>query len=431
MQQKIFYLIIVSFTALLFSCEKKEEKAGLEIQPENNRLQIAYIGLDNFVSFTAKSEPVKTSKNNTSVLVGSIYDDTFGRSTANFLSQYRLSSDNVDFGDSPEVVSVTVFFSVFGIEGDSAQTIPFKAYNLNIDIDPDTTYLSNTILTAGDDYGDNICDYSFVADTFNIIELPFNNDFGQKILDAESNTLENNDNFLKEFKGIYFTVDTSLLAAGDGAIWKFNLNSTASYIKLKYTNISKVTGDRDTIDFILQFNDKVGRYNQYINNNSPLVNVFNKDTNKAYISGIGGTRGHINLSPVIKWKADSIDPFTENAANELMIYKAELVIKSRASSIFNVPYRLLLEVDDNNDELDFVDDYKSTASNYHGYYDSETKSYSMIITRHIQNLLNKNHNNENLWILPDAQLVNPYRVILENGENNNNFMIKISYSKLH
>ena len=431
MQKKIFFIIIASFIAILFSCEKKDEKAGLEIQPDENRLQIAYIGLDDFVSFSTKSDPVKTSKKNTSVLIGSIYDDTFGRSTANFLSQYRLSSDNVRFGDTPEIISVTAFFSVYGIEGDSNQTVPFKFYELNIDIDPDSSYLSNIVLTQGQDYTENICDYSFVADTFNIIELPLNKDFGQKILYAHPDTLKNNENFIKIFKGIYFTVDTTGLTTESGAIWKFNLNSAASYINLKYTNISASTGKRDTIDFKLQFNDKVGRFNQYINNNTPLDNIFNKETNKAYVSGIGGTKGHINLSPVLKWKKDSIDPYTETPGNELMIYKAELVIKSKPSSIFNVPYRLLLEIDDNDDELNFVDDYKSGASNYHGYYDSKTESYSMIITRHIQNLLNKNHNNEDLWILPDAQLVNPYRVILENGENNNNFMIKISYSKLY
>ena len=431
MQQKIFFFIVASFIAILFSCEKKDEKAGLEIQPDENRLQIAFIGLDDFVSYSAKSDPVKTNKDKSSVLVGSIYDDTFGRSTANFLSQYRLSSDNVNFGDNPEIISVTAFFSVYGIEGDSSQTIPFKVYELKIDIDPDSSYLSNIILEESVDFGEIICDYNFTADTFNTIELPFNTDFGQQILDAYPDTLKNNDNFLEVFKGIYFTVDTTLLATGDGAIWKLNLNSTASYINLKYTNISAATGNRDTIDFKLQFNDKVGRFNQYINNNTPLNNIFSKDTNKVYVSGIGGTRGHINLSEVLKWKVDSIDPYTETPGNELMIYKAELIIKSKPSSIFNVPYRLLLEVDDNDDELDFVDDYKSGATNYHGYYDSKTESYSMIITRHIQNLLNKNHNNENLWIIPDAQLVNPYRVILENGENGNNFMIKISYSKLY
>ena len=433
MRQKILFFIIASLIVTLFSCEKKDEKAGLEIQPDANRLKIAYIGLDSFVSFSAKSEPVKTSKKNSNVLLGSIYDDNFGRSTANFLSQYRLSSDNVDFGDSPEIISVTVFLAISGVDGNSSVELPLKAYALNMDIDPDSAYLSNIVLTETEDYEELVCDYSFVPDTSNVIEIPFDNAFGQKILDASSSVLENNDNFLEVFKGIYFTIDTNILSSGAGAICKFDLNSTESYINLQYTNINVSSGNKDTIDFKLQFNDKVGRFNQYINNTTPLDNILGQDTNKIYVSGLGGVKGHINLSSVLKWKADSIDPFVESESHgtELMIYKAELIIKSKTSSVFDVPYRLLLEVDDNDDDVLFVDDYSSSSTNYHGYYDSENESYSLVITRHIQNLLNKNHNNEDLWIIPDAQVVNPYRVILENGENNNNFMLKISYSKLY
>ena len=91
-----------------------------------------------------------------------------------------------------------------------------------------------------------------------------------------------------------------------------------------------------------------------------------------------------------------------------------------------------MEVDDADETIKFVDDYlPGAADNYGGKYDSETQTYSMVITRHIQNLINKNQNDSLLWIYPYAEITNPYRVILSNGEDNQNYTLKITYSKLY
>ena len=404
----------------LFSCDKKEEQAGLEIQPDENRLKIAYLDLAAFVSFTVPPSAVKTSKKNTSILLGSVKDDIFGRTTASFISQYRLSTDNVKFGDNPEIISIVAHFDVVGIEGDATLPVNYKFYESNFNIDSTSTYESNIDLSV-DDIGLLVADTSFVAASNDSIIVSLSNAFGQKILDTDTLDMKDNDAFLKVFKGLYFTVDTNTI--GDGVIWKFNFNSTQSYIELKYQNLDDNGNPTDTNTFKLQFNEKCERFNTYINNTSPLDVILNQSHNECYVSGTGGTRGHLSLSPVLAWRDSA----------KIMIYKAELIVKAKSSGNISIPKKLILEIDDaNDDSLTFVDDYLTTASgNYDGTYDSDEETYNMIITRHIQNLVNNNHNDSLLWITPSADLTNPYRVILLNGKDDEKIKLKITYSKLY
>ena len=129
MPKNIFFLIIASIAIAFSSCVKEDKEAGLEIQPDENRLKINYDTLSYFVSYSSKSMAVNTSKSNSSILLGSIYEDVFGRSTANFVSQFRLSSDNVDFGNNPQIISINAYLDVkSGIEGDSLLDVHFKIF---------------------------------------------------------------------------------------------------------------------------------------------------------------------------------------------------------------------------------------------------------------------------------------------------------------
>ena len=403
---------------VFFSCEKKDEKAGLEIQPDKNRLKVVHINLDKFVSFTSRSESVKTSRKNSSILLGSIYDDDFGRSSAFLVSQYRLSSDNVDFGTNPQIISATAYLDIFGSEGDKTEPVHYKLYESNFDIDPDSAYYSDIDLSTF--VGNLVADTNFAIDSFNVMTIPLNANFGQKILDTDPSLLVNNDQFLTQHKGLYFTVDTN--QTNKGVIWKYDFNSSLSYILLEYTNEND-NGDLDTNTFKLQFNEASGRFNQFFHNTAPLSSILGQAAdNKVYISGMGGLKAHISLSPVLTWRDST----------KIMIYKAELLVKAKASALISVPDNLLMEVDNSLDEVKFVDDYlPNTSSNYGGKYNSEEETYSMVITRHIQNLINNNQNDSLLWIYPYNQIVNPYRVILLNGADNESFTLKITYSKLY
>lgn len=415
----------------LMSCEKKDKEAGLEIQPDENRLKVAHINLDQFITKTSKSGPVKTSKANSSILLGSIDDDIFGRTTASFVSQYRLSSDNVDFGTNPQIISTIAYLDISGVDGDADQEVHYQIFESNFIIDPDSSYYSDMDLSES--VGDVVADTTFSFDAVfseessNIMEIPLFDTFGQNILDTDSVNLVDNDKFLEVFKGLYFTVDTNQV--GDGLMWKYNFSSSLSYITLKYTSTDEngnLILDEDSAvvinTFNLQFNEHSGRFNQYINNTAPLDGVFEQEYNEVYVAGMAGPRGHIDLSPVLAWRDST----------KLMIYKAELLVKAQPSGDFPMPTRLLMEIDDSDDEVIFVNDYlPNAADNYDGTYDEETETYSMIITRHVQNLINENHNDSLLWIYPYSQITNPYRVILLNGKEDENFTLKITYSKLY
>lgn len=411
----------------MLSCDKEVEQAGIEIQPDENRLKVSYVELDGFVSSSSRADYINTNYQNSSNLLGSIDETIFGKTTAFFVSQFRLSSDNVEFGNEPKLVSAKLVLDIIGYEGDTAQSLNFKIFESTFPLikNSDTLYRSNLDLSTFE--GVNCADVSIVTNISDNLKLSLSSEFGQKILDTKKDTLVNNEIFLEKFKGLYFKVDSNV--SDPGLIWKFDMNSESSYILLEYTS-EDADGDvildenSDTIvnEFKLQFNNECARFNQYFNNTNSLNTIFGQSSDKVYISGTAGVKGHINLDPILNWRDSS----------GLMIYKAELLAKATLIDGINWPERLLLEIDDADDDVDFVDDDSvANLDNYGGTYDSETENYSMVITRHIQNIVNKNHDNTKLWITPYANKTNPSRIILSNGANDEKIRLKITYSNLN
>lgn len=420
--QKTIFLILVSFSLVLLSCEKKEEKAGLEIQPDENRLKVFYHTIDKFSSSSTYGDTVKTSKILTNTLLGSINDEVFGKSSAFFVSQYRLSSDNVSFDNTAQIVKTQLFLDVTGAVGDISLGSNIKIYESNYDlpIDSDTLISANEPITIGSLLADTNITISSSED----IEINLPNElFSRKIFDSAN--LEDNTSFIKEFKGLYFRVDTN--SSQIGSIYKLDLNSDKSYIDIGYIINNNF---EDTLHFKLQFNNKCSRFNLYFNNTSPLASILDPnssiDSDEIYVSGIGGVKGKLNLSPVYTWRDSS----------DIIIYKAELLINSDTIKDIPAPNKLLLiKNKDEDGKLTYVDDYiNGQITNYGGEVNKETLVYSMVITRHIQNLINNIHNDTIVEIIPNASGTNPYRVILKNkkdGLDDEKIILKITYSEIN
>lgn len=420
--QKTIFLILVSFSLVLLSCEKKEEKAGLEIQPDENRLKVFYHTIDKFSSSSTYGDAVKTSKILTNTLLGSINDEVFGKSSAFFVSQYRLSSDNVSFDNTAQIVKTQLFLDVTGAVGDISLGSNIKIYESNYDlaIDSDTLISANESVTIGSLLADTNITISSSED----IEINLSNElFSRKIFDSAN--LEDNTSFIKEFKGLYFRVDTN--SSQIGSIYKLDLNSDKSYIDIGYIINNNF---EDTLHFKLQFNNKCSRFNLYFNNTSPLASILDPnssiDSDEIYVSGIGGVKGKLNLSPVYTWRDSS----------DIIIYKAELLINSDTIKDIPAPNKLLLiKNKDEDGTITYVDDYiNGQITNYGGEVNEETLVYSMVITRHIQNLINNIHNDTIVEIIPNASGTNPYRVILKNkkdGLDDEKITLKITYSEIN
>ncbi len=407
---------------LLGACEKEDETVGMVIQPNENKLQLSTVSFDNFEVFTTNAPAVKTSKKYNHVLLGSLNDSKIGKTSAFFASQYCLSSQNVNFGANPELISFTAHLDVWKHEGDSLKPLNIMVHELiDFDIKEDSLYPADTDLSAH--IGEEVANVTYTADTFDVVTFDLSSTLANKILSTASENLVDNESFKEAFKGLVFSVDTNF--SDLGLIWKFNLSSGKSFIELKYRSLGE-NGNYDTTAFKLKFGDDAGRFNQYLINNSAMSSYLNYPSDFVYVASPGVARAHINLSPALTLK-DS---------GNLMIYKAELVAKGeKTEETISMPKRLLLRVNNGEDadsSITYVDDIAGIkTTNFDGYYNEETGAYHMVITRHLQNLIDGNHSDSLLWIVPVNPRTNVHRTMLLNGQNDEKIKLNITYSKLH
>ena len=366
---------------------------------------------------------LQTNRENCCVLLGSLNNTDFGKTSAFFDAQYVLSTIAPDFGTNPKLIQSTLFLSIANSIGSLSSTLNYKIYKSNLDVDADALYASDKDMSSY--MGELITDTSITVE-ISQKSLQIHLDkimsdgkkWGQGILEANATTLSSNASFLKSFKGLYFTVDTNFYEKG--VLYKYDLNSKNSYIQLKYSFTNK-DGNLDTNVFKLEFNKETGRFNTYVNN--PTKDILGeKEQSNIYISGLAGVQGNISLSSLLSWRDSA----------KIIIYKAELIAKANTVDGFSMPEKLLLRVNTSDTTVQYIDDYRMGKNiNYDGSYHSKDTAYHWIVTRHIQRFINNEQNDSLIVIYPDdITKTNLNRVILENDLNKNPIRLRITYSKI-
>jgi len=422
--QRFFYLLSILGIVFLLSCNKEDKTVGLEVQPEQNRLKINTLNIQNFQTYTSGGFALETSRGTPYLLLGSINDTHFGKTTAFADVQYILSTVKPNFGTDPKLISTTLFLSIPSYYGNISTALKYQIYTSKLDVDADASYMSNKDMSSY--IGELIADTNITVNSNQkILQIHLDKTmsdgkkWGQNILEADATTLSSNGNFKKIFKGLYLSVDTNF--SEQGLIWKCNLNSKDSYIKIEYS-FTNDEGNVDTTIFNLQFNNKTGRFNTYTNNPNPLKTILGKTgENKIYISGLAGVQGNISLSSLLAWRDSA----------KIVIYKAELIAKAEAINSFNMPEKLLLRVNKSDTSIHYVDDYRGGANtNYDGTYHAKDTAYHWVLTRHIQRFINNEQNDSLIMIYPeDTTKTKLDRVLLFNGSDNA-IRLRITYSKI-
>ena len=410
---------------LLWSCAKDDKTIGFKVQPEQNKLNIKTINIENIRTYTSKGKPLYTNRENQYALLGSINDTYFGKTTAAIDAQYFLSTLNPKFGTNPKLISSTLFIAIPHFLGNINTSLRYKIYQSNFTMDKDALYPSNQDMTSY--LGELIADTSITADDNKEVlqilldkTMTSGNKWGQDILTADASSLSSNDKFTKVFKGLYLTVDTNF--SDKGLIWKCDFNSEHSYIQIQYS-FTNEEGDLDTNIFKLQFNKETGRFNTYTNNLAPIKDILGKvENDNIYISGLATSQGNISLSSLLSWRDSA----------KIVIYKAELIAKASKVEGFSMPAKLLLAVNTSDTIVRYVDDYRQGENtNYDGSFHDNDTAYYWVITRHIQRFINQEQNDSLLIIYPeDKRKTNLERVILQNRLNKKEIRLRITYSKI-
>ncbi|SDK86290.1 protein of unknown function [Salinimicrobium catena] len=401
--------------------------------------------------------PVQT--NNLPVNLLGVYNDpVFGSQVASILTQVSLSAINPDFGDQPVLDSVVLNIPYFStqIENDADGNPQYKLDSIygndpiKISVletnffmnqfDPETNFeqaqkyysdlegqiennLTGKVLFATESFrpsDEEVIEYT-ETDTLQHaprMKLKLNSEFFQsKIIDKEgSSELSSMANFRNYFRSIYLKAEA---VGQDGTMMSLNLAHADAGITLYYTVQVVDTGDSDDDGDI---EEMVSAPRSFKLNLGPArVNTFQQETpafpdaSNLYLKGGEGSMVIIDLFNGIDSDSDGIsDELEYLRGNDWLINEANLeffVNKSAVSGV-NEPERLYLyDLTNNRFLADYVLDtpgqanaMTSVSNNNHlgplkTDENGEGVSYKIKLTRHIDNILNKDSTNVRLGLV--------------------------------
>lgn len=407
----------------IFSCESSDQ-LGLEIAPPGERFAY-HIDSSSTVSMETLRQDSLTSEKRSAVLLGSTVDDVFGSHQASFLSQFRLSSNDVDFGVGIQLDSVILLLKYHGHFGDTSSLQNVKVFEMTDDLEFDSVYYSNLALDTYFDPGNPVADLSYYpTPSEDSLSIRLADQVGLKILEADTSHLIDNDTFLEYFKGLYIMSDP---VSSSGSMSYFNLAEGKSRMILYYSN-----NEEDSLSYEVVINSSATWVNifdhQY--DGSEAGSVINDSTyshDLVYIQAMSGLRAGL--------KIEFSDNIMLMAKKGIAINKAELVFpveldyitgnrpKPSALSIFGV------KEDGTNA---FIDDIFLGEAYYDGGFHIEDQAYIFNIARHVQNILDPDVDsridNSGLFLVINESRVSANSLVLKNGNPLTGVRLNITYT---
>lgn len=284
-------------------------------------------------------------------------------------------------------------------------------------IKPNTKFKISTIVTGG-------------PDTLKTVDAPqlrvkLNNSFIQNnIMNLDSVTLSDANNFYKSFKGFKITAS----ATGSGGIMFFDFSGTNGKIEIYYKKQNATTSTaRDTVTVNFPIGNTSGPVTASIKHDytgtaieSQLGNP-NPATPYAvtYLQALAGLRNKISFPHLKQFLTDLRAKPGNSSATKVIVNKAELVIDlSPGTDVipFNAAQRLSLyrhdiagqrkNVPDNDNSIQgsYLGDRRALGDPilFGGYFDSVRQRYLFTITSYVQDLLDGKTEDYGTYLAPSA-----------------------------
>ncbi len=445
MRRSLLLLLFAAFVAINFpSCENDPGEIGLGIQPSSDQLSIGFDTSLYVQVYSEIEDSIRTDRTSLNVL-GSMYDPVFGKSTAGFYTQFRLSSSGHDFGTNPVVDSLVLKLLYAGSYGDTLSPITIRVQELTGDLYADSLYYSVN-RTAVDE--SIIGEYTLVPkprDSVQVdtvyyapqlwLNLSKNNPaLAQKLIEASPEDMASNDDFLLFFKGL------SISAAeeqnpGSGQIAYFSMEAATSALYMYYHN-----DEEDSLSFIYNVNSYCARYNTYehygYQHADPSLRnqILNNDTMSgdqiAYLQAMGGIR--------VRLQMPDLEPL-KNIGN-IALNEAKLVFDNAQSDedlFFPPPTYLIYHLDKEDGSYDYISDQYEGTAYFGGNYNFETNEVWMRITTYMQSVMDgETFDGNNLYLAVSGASIKGNRIQLVGGKPddpalfNKRIRLEVVYSKI-
>jgi hypothetical protein len=425
----------ITLFSFLTSCRNSPSVLGVEVLPDETDLTVHYIIWNGVYGYSVLEDSVRTDDLPYN-LIGSMYDSTFGVSTAGMAAQFVLSSNGVSFGKNPQLDSMILEIAYKGdLYGDSSTIQTLHIYELDQDIYYDSAYYSNMDLqTLPTDYAnlqftpaphDSVIVGNDTLPPMMRINLSaVNPELAEKILNADSAQLADNESFVEFFKGLYITTEP---VTNGGAIFSIDMLSRWSRLSLYFSN-----DDDDSLLYNFYVAQAASpRINLYKHNYDLASSDFKQqvlqgDTllgqQKFYAQGIAGVKSIIKIPDL--HNHDSLE-YEHIAINEVKLFLPGL------GNNRYPPARLaLVRILEDGSYEPLLDEYEGEAY-FGGQYEGGNQ-YRFRITRYVQKLISDgDYLNKGLYLFVSGASYKPESFTFKgnlNGEDFTGTRIEILYT---
>lgn len=387
-------LTAVAFTA----CTNEPDLLGLNLTPAGDKLNVYFNDTTTLNAFNYPKDTLRTSalpgytaSSLNTILLGAMYDSTFGKIEANFATQLWLGTTSPVINDNPVTDSVVLQLPYAGLYGDSTSSQTIKIYQLLNPLRGDSMYYNNTpVSILPNSLIGTITFVPKVKDSVTIngtkvgptLRVKLDKTLGDKILQNKSQ-LTSQINFRNLIKGLYFTAQPKN-TKGEGSIITFDLTGTNAGFNIYFHD------SKDTTSLSVYVNGSSSqRFNTHNFNNYQLADpllkaqVVNKDSTKGqqklFLSGMSSSDIKITFPYILKYLQKGRAGFNE----AYLVIDAPYTLKNKLP-----PSQLsLYKIYTDGKAYALEDLTSSTPTAISGAYNSTLKQYRFTLTNYIQNIL--------------------------------------------
>jgi hypothetical protein len=404
--------LILMAAIILTNCKEEDNNLGLNIQPPGDKLNVVSTDTSTIIAYSQISDSIKTDETSLS-LIGSMLDPVFGKSTASFYTQFRLSKSAYDFGATPWPDSLILSLDYASFYGDSTAPMTIKVYEMADKIFIDSSYYSDQTvnikptLLAQKTFIPNFSGKVVIGeDTLDphlrIDLISLTSELAEKLLGADS--MANNTSFLNFFYGLYVTVEP---VNSGGSIISLDLMSTLSEMTMYYHNATS-----DSLKFEYVINSSCARFGNFthdytLGDAAFKAQVLNNDTSLGkgicYVQALAGVKTFVRFPHIKDYYANG-----KIAVNEARLF----VYASEPDAELDVAKSLVLVTKDADSGYTITPDQLNGASYFGGSYDKNNQGYWFRITSTVQELMRSEDPDYGLEIYVSGGAVNAQRVLL-------------------
>ena len=368
----LFFIISILFLSLIISCDNPDIydlNAGI---PEEN-----YPFKNNIDTYTVLLQTIKTdsfrSDEYAKDVLGAYYDVVIGKIKASLFTNLQMPTTAVTIDPGPIFDSVYLYIKYNGKTdyfGNPLTPQKLHVYELSQRIYKDSIYYSNHKFAY---YPTEIGNYSgaFYPGDSNTIMIKLDPAFGNKILNASTDQLNNPDIFAEFLKGFAIIPDD---VGYFGSLLYMKLNDTKSCLKVFYNS------GKSIIFPINGYSARISTFEYDLTNSMIAPQLANPIVKyeSVFLHSMAGVKVKVTI------------PYFKNLYDSgVILHKAELVFPVDENSPYSsfLPKNILLLNSDSLDRnINIIDRYESY---YDGYYNAAKSEYRFNITRQLQYILKK------------------------------------------